>query len=141
MKEGTINPENTCLDEYIEESNKQIWKTGLTPQSVGRTFTLGFGGATAGGYLAQLVGTVGWECPGIHGSWCLVGLCAGTSVLATLEAVAITKLVQTTFDKSYCRSQGDLKSRAKILQNFLSNMIINIPLIKSSLKQKESPRF
>ncbi len=121
MKEGTINPENTCLDEYIEESNKQIWKTGLTPPIGGAgTFALGFGGAMAGGFLAQLVGTVGWEALGFMGVGAFVGLCAGTSVLATLEAVAITKLVQNNFlIKVIAEAKGDPQIPRKNFTKFL----------------------
>ncbi|MBI2519892.1 MAG: hypothetical protein HYV97_05735 [Bdellovibrio sp.] len=121
VREGTINPDNTCLDEYIDEANRQIWHTGLTPPlGAAGTFGLGFGGAMAGGYVAQLVGTVGWEALGFMGVGAFAGLCVGTAALATLETVAITKLVQTNFlIKVIAESKGNSQNTRKNLTKFL----------------------
>ncbi|HAZ11169.1 MAG: hypothetical protein A2X86_08640 [Bdellovibrionales bacterium GWA2_49_15] len=122
LNEGTINPDNTCVDEYIDEANKQIWKTGLTPPiGAAGTFALGFGGAMGGGLVAQLVGTVGWEALGFMGVGGFIGLCAGTATLATLETVAITKLVQTNFlIKVIAESRGGPQTIGKNFSKFLA---------------------
>ncbi len=122
VREGKIDVNTTCVDEYIHEANKQIWKTGLTPPiGVAGTGVLGFGATIGTGYVAQALGIVSWDALAVMGMGGFVGLCVGTATLATLETMAITKLVQTNFlIKVIAEAKGDPKNARKSFTKFLN---------------------
>jgi len=98
IQNGSLNTNDTCLDEYLDETKTQWWKTGLTPPvGAAGTVATGFVGMLAGAGLAKLLGITSWAALGYLGLGSFVGFSVGVATAATLETIAITKLVKYNF--------------------------------------------
>jgi len=97
---STLNPSETCLDEYLKRRRQAIWKVSLSPAIIAVSGTLGlFGGVFAGKAIsrastdpwADLVYVVSGMLLGGIGS---VGISAADSVIEGVQLVQVNRIMK-----------------------------------------------
>lgn len=108
----TINPETTCMDEYVARRKQLIIKLGVTPvAAVAGTFASTYAGGAAGVAVGVATGAEGWDGLGYAIGGAMVGMATGVvavGVDATVTAVTLNNidLILRTLAEQHMNIEG-----------------------------------